>query len=89
MQSTSKVLLIDVRSSEEYEDSHIPGAVNIPAPDLRLRADELDPELSLILMCRTGHRSSLGCSILKQKGFENVFNAAGGITAYAAAGFDL
>ncbi len=82
-------LLLDVRSSEEYKESHVAGAINIPAPNLRTRAEELDPKRPTILMCRTGHRSSLGCSILKQKGFVEIFNAAGGITAYVAAGLEL
>jgi len=55
--------------------------------DLRERAAGLDPARPVVVMCRTGHRSSLGCSILKQKGFLNVYNAAGGITAYRAAGY--
>lgn len=79
--------LLDVRSPEEYKDFHIPGSINIPVPDLRTRAEELDSTKHLILMCRTGHRSSLGCSILEQKAFTKVYNAAGGITAYMAAGF--
>jgi len=85
--SKSETLLLDVRSPEEYEETHVSGGLNIPVPDLRTRTDELDPNRGMILMCRTGHRSSLGCSLLKQKGFEKVFNAAGGITGYTAAGF--
>ncbi|MDI6876223.1 MAG: rhodanese-like domain-containing protein [Methanomicrobiales archaeon] len=82
-----KTALVDVRSAEEYAEQHIPGAIHIMAPDLRTRYVELDPAQPVILMCRTGHRSSLGCSILKQKGFAEVYNAAGGITGYLAAGY--
>jgi len=81
------VVLLDVRSKEEYEEQHIPGAVNIMAMDLRTRAGELDPTKPTIAVCRTGHRSSLACSLLKQQGFAEVYNAAGGITGYIAAGF--
>ncbi|MDE4908780.1 MBL fold metallo-hydrolase [Methanogenium marinum] len=86
IQDTNTVLL-DVRSPDEYEEQHITGAVNILAMDLRTRADELDPDRPTIAMCRTGHRSSLACSILKQHGFSDVYNAAGGLTGYIAAGF--
>ncbi len=79
--------LVDVRTPEEYEEDHVAGAVNIMVTDLRERAAGLDPARPVVVMCRTGHRSSLGCSILKQKGFLNVYNAAGGITAYRAAGY--
>jgi glyoxylase-like metal-dependent hydrolase (beta-lactamase superfamily II)/rhodanese-related sulfurtransferase len=82
-----ETVLIDVRTKDEYEAQHIPGAINIMAMDLRTRAGELDPDRPTIAMCRTGHRSSLGCSLLKQQGFSDVNNAAGGITGYIAAGY--
>ena len=79
--------LLDVRTEEEYIKMHVPGAVNILAMDLRTRYKELDPEEPLIAMCRTGRRSSLACSILKQHNFRNICNASGGITGYIAAGY--
>jgi len=79
--------IVDVRDPSEYEEFHIEGAVNITAPDLRKRYSELDPTISTVLICSTGIRSSLGASILKQHGFKNVFNSAGGMTAYGAAGY--
>lgn len=82
-----KITLLDVRSPREFEALHIEGAVNIPAPDLRTRHTELDPDIPLVLICSTGHRSSMGASILKQHGFKTVCNAAGGMTAYNYAGF--
>jgi rhodanese-related sulfurtransferase len=42
-----------------------------------------------VVICSTGSRSSLAASILAQKGFTNVKNAAGGLTGYLAAGFSL
>ena len=82
-----KIALLDVRSPSEFEAYHIEGAFNIPAPDLRTRYNQLDREVHYILVCSTGHRSSLGCSILQQHGFENICNLAGGMTAYHASGF--
>ena len=81
------VVLVDVRSKEEYAEGHVEGAINIMAMDLRSRYTELDPARPTIVMCRSGHRSSLASSILKQKGFVDVYNAAGGITGYTAAGY--
>ena len=85
LQETDTVL-VDVRSHEEFSEGHIPGAVNIMAMDLRTRAKELDPARPTVTMCRTGHRSSLAASLLKQQGFTDVYNAAGGLTGYRAAG---
>jgi rhodanese-related sulfurtransferase len=79
--------IVDARAAREYESTHIEGAVNIPAPDLRKRYRELEPETPIVVMCSTGHRSSLGTSLLKQHGFKEVFNAAGGMTAYSAADY--
>jgi glyoxylase-like metal-dependent hydrolase (beta-lactamase superfamily II)/rhodanese-related sulfurtransferase len=82
-----KMAVVDVRSPREYEGFHIEGTLNIPAPDLRTRYKELDPDVPTALVCSTGHRSSLGVSILKQHGFKEVFNVAGGMTGYSAAGY--
>ena len=80
-------VLVDVRAPLEFADSHINGAVNIPTPDLRTRFAELDPHKPTIMICSTGNRSSLAASILKQKGFKEIYNIAGGMTGYSAAGF--
>jgi hydroxyacylglutathione hydrolase len=80
-------ILLDVRSTTEYSDSHIGGAINIPVQDLRTRWQELDPDMSVVVICTSGNRSSLGASILKQHGFKNVINVAGGMSGYSAAGF--
>ncbi len=79
--------LVDVRAVGEYEINHIKGAVNIPAPELRKRYKELDKNKPVILICSTGHRSSLGTSLLEQRGFSELYNVSGGMTGYSAAGF--
>ena len=81
-----KLQLVDVRTPREFEQFHVDGAINIPAPDVRARHQELDPSLPVVAVCGTGHRSSMAASILEQHGFERVMNAAGGMTGYAAAG---
>lgn len=78
--------LVDVRAKREYQTGHIEGAINIPAPDLRKRFTELASKIPIVVICNTGHRSSLGASLLKQHGFEDVSNVAGGMTGYNAAG---
>jgi len=78
--------LVDVRAPGEYETEHISKATNIPVADLRTRHTEIDSSSPVALICSTGHRSSLGASILLQNGFEKVYNVAGGMTGYLAAG---
>jgi len=82
-----RLQIVDVRAPTEFETAHIEGAINIPAPGLRSRYRELAADLPLVTICSTGHRSSLAASILKMNGFKDISNAAGGMTAYAEAGF--
>ena len=87
MVTAGKAVLVDVRFPDEFEEHHLEGAMNIPAMDLRTRHPELPTDRPLIVMCRTGQRSSLASSLLKRAGFADVYNAAGGVTGYLAAGF--
>lgn len=80
------LVLVDVRTPLEFSDTHIEGAINIPAPDLRVRYTELNPDRPTYVICSTGNRSSLAASILKKHGFKEVYNVAGGMTGYSAAG---
>lgn len=80
-------VLVDVRAPREFEGFHLEGALNIPAPEIRTRHSELDPAIDIALVCSTGHRSSLAASILQQHGFSRIWNVAGGMTGFSAAGF--
>jgi hydroxyacylglutathione hydrolase len=84
---SEKFILLDVRAPLEFEDGHIEGAINIPVADLRERHAELKKKDATILICSSGNRSSLGVSILRQHGFKNLYNVAGGMTGYSAAGY--
>jgi hydroxyacylglutathione hydrolase len=82
-----RAVVVDVRTPKEFSGPHIDGAVNIHMPDLRERYRELDPSAPTIVVCGTGIRSSLAASILKQHDFREVYNVAGGMTGYTAAGY--
>ena len=79
--------LLDVRAVEEFAGYHIKGAINIPAPDLRTRFGELDPNATLVVTCGSGRRASLGVSLLQMHGFTDVYNLAGGMRGYNTAGY--
>jgi len=80
IQKGDDIHILDVRALSEFEEKHIEGAINIPAPDIRERYKELDKEKKYHVICSTGHRSSLAISILRQKGFYHLDNVAGGMT---------
>ena len=65
-----EIILLDVRTEEEYEERHIPDAVNIPLSELESRIGELDKYKSkkIIVYCKTGSRSRTANKILVQHG---------------------
>jgi sulfur-carrier protein adenylyltransferase/sulfurtransferase len=76
------VSVLDVREPHEYEVSNI-GARLIPLGELPERLVELDKEGTLAVHCRTGARSARAVQLLKEAGFQNVYNVKGGITAWS------
>jgi len=87
IRSNPGMILVDTRSAQEFDSLHIPGAKNIPAPDMRARHSELPKDEPVTLICGSGIRSSLAGSILQRNGFKDIRNVAGGINGYIAAGF--
>ena len=82
---SSEELLIDVRTPEEFQISHIPGAINIPVDELRDRLTEFSgKQQNLFIYCQIGLRGYLAQRILLQNGFENVFNISGGFKLWDA-----
>ena len=87
MQSSSNVLVVDVRTPQEYVKGHLEGAINIPLSDLPLRIGGLEQNRPILVYCRTGHRSAQASSILVKAGFTKVYNLEGGITAWINSGY--
>lgn len=74
-------LLLDVRTGEEYEGGHIPGAWHIPYDQMEERAWELEEvkNRDILFICRSGRRSAIAANILAEKGFQKLFNLKGGM----------
>ncbi len=67
--------LVDVRSPGEFGDAHLPGAVNIPAPDVQKRAGEIGkPDSPVVVYCASGMRSAAAARTLKALGYSQVFD---------------
>lgn len=74
----NKASVVDVRTPGEYLDGHYPGAVNIPLNELNERLDELrEMKMPIVAYCRSGARSEMAVSVLKQNGFNEVYNGGG------------
>ncbi|MCW3096352.1 MAG: Dinucleotide-utilizing enzyme involved in molybdopterin and thiamine biosynthesis family 2 [Chthonomonadaceae bacterium] len=83
MDSGEHLTVIDVREPYEYAIARIPGTKLIPLGQIEERAGELDPNKEIILQCRTGKRSADALNRLKAKGFTNLKNLVGGVTAWS------
>ena len=75
----SELIMIDVREPFEYENGHIPGSKLIPLGELSSELHKLNQDSSILLICRSGNRSSQAANLLVEKGFKQVYNLAGGI----------
>lgn len=71
--------LIDVREPWEWATSRIPGATLIPMGEIATRTSEIDPQRPLVIHCAGGVRSAKVVEVLRQAGFDNAVNLAGGI----------
>lgn len=68
---TGDMLVIDVRSAEEFEQGALPGALNLPWPRLRpIKA--VDVDTPILLYCDTGSRSRKAAEVLLALGFTRV-----------------
>jgi phage shock protein E len=75
-QLANGAIVIDVRSREEFQNSHVPNAINIPLEELResLPRRVNDRNQVLLLHCLSGGRSAMARHKLKDLGYKNVFN---------------
>ena len=69
------VKIIDVRTKEEYEEAHIPNAINYPIESLEDSLIHLDKSEKIIVVCRTGNKSRKATKLLLDNGFERVYDA--------------
>jgi rhodanese-related sulfurtransferase len=69
-----EIVLIDVRTMEEFAEGHLEGALNLNVEDGTLEAAlaGLDPDASYQVYCRSGRRSAIAYDLMKANGFEDV-----------------
>ena len=81
-------LVLDVRTSEEYSNGHIPGALNLPHDSLPTRLDELPISRAdeIVVHCRSGRRAKLAEAVLRESGYANVRALTGHYQAWQNAG---
>ena len=72
-------LLVDVRTKEEFEEKHLPGAILLPVEDIKDgRLERLpDKDQTILLYCRTGRRAEDAAAYLAKKGYTNIYEIGG------------
>lgn len=86
----TKGVIIDVRTQGEYEEGHLADAdhqYDVTNGEFQSQLENLNKEETYYLYCRTGNRSGKAARMMKNAGFENVYNV-GGFEDLANAGFE-
>ena len=82
-------ILIDVREDDEWQEGHAPQAVHLPMVQVPERLAEIPAQGDVVIVCRSGHRSSEVVRYLIAQGYDNVRNLADGMFGWVAAGRPL
>ena len=74
MDSEEGYIILDVRTQEEYDQGHIPGAILISHEEITEKAEEMltDKEQLILVYCRSGRRSKIAAEALAELGYTNI-----------------
>ena len=84
-------LVLDVREQAEFAQAHILNSRGLPLSQLETRIGDIEKykDKPVIVYCATGSRSNTAASMLRKRGFTNVFNLSGGFVAWQQAGLPV
>jgi phage shock protein E len=77
--------LLDVRTAEEFADGRVPGAKNVPVGELQARLAEVPKDRPVVVYCHSGGRAALAARQLRERGYANVSEMEGSLSAWQAA----
>lgn len=81
LDKNSMVVLVDVRSPEEFNKGHLNGAINVPVKNISFINENYEKDDEIVVYCKTGARASNAVDGLNKFGFKYVYNA-GGLSDY-------
>lgn len=84
-------VLLDVRTPEEFDSGHLKGATNINFYNETFQSDidEFDKRKKYLVYCRSGGRSRQAMFLMRDLGFEEVYNLSGGIISWNEHGYSV
>jgi rhodanese-related sulfurtransferase len=84
-----KLIVLDVRDSQEFGEGHLPGAMNISRGMLEFKVGMMIPDKNakIIVYCGVDLRAPLATKTLNDLGYKNAVNMIGGLEAWQAAGY--
>lgn len=77
-----EVVIIDVRTLEEYQQEHIPNAKLYPLENIERWARRLNPSKKYLLVCNSARRTAIAAEFLAAHGFRNMYNMLGGMNEW-------
>lgn len=85
------LVILDVRTPEEFAEGHIDGAVLVDFydEDFGEQLAALDPAVPYLVYCRSGNRSGQAMTMMQGLGFDDVADVDGGIIAWSAEGYEI
>ncbi len=87
----ANLVVLDVRTPEEFAEGHLDGAVLVDFYDVDFaeQLGALDTDVAYLVYCRSGNRSSQAMQVMEQLGFSSAADVDGGIVAWSAAGLPV
>ena len=87
----ANLVVLDVRTPEEFDEGHLADAINIDfyEADFSLNLEALDKDVPYVLYCRSGNRSGTTAAQMRDLGFSEVYEVDGGILSWLDSGLPL
>ncbi len=87
-QDNPDFVIIDVRTPQEFTDGYVENAINIDfySKTFRDEINNLEKDKTYLIYCQSGGRSGKALNIMAELGFQEVYDVAGGMIAWKAAG---
>ena len=89
--AAKKVVVLDVRTPQEFATGHLTGATNLDfhSKEFQAQLERLNKKQSYLVHCAVGGRSARACKLMSELNFSSVYDLKGGIKAWEQAGKPL